>query len=195
MTMLQLPDRHHQHWRDALEDRLQDASPGPIDLDCRDWLLTCSDLQQLITIASARGYTLQTLLGQRPETIVSAQPSVSTRDCVRTSQTRTQPPLHRHRQVKECCSITGPFDPATTSDDRDVLLYGDVNPGADQCCWTRPGVGAPAGDRPCRTGRRSSARIVALQLRPLSCASESGGARARGSAAGGTCGAGPSGGR
>ncbi len=72
MTMLQLPDRHHQHWRDALEDRLQDASPGPIDLDCGDWLLTCSDLQQLSGIAAARGYTLRTLLGHRPETIVSA---------------------------------------------------------------------------------------------------------------------------
>ena len=72
MTMLQLPDRHHQHWRDALEDRLQDAAPGPIDLDCRDWLLTCSDLQQLNDIAAERGYTLRTLIGQRPETVVSA---------------------------------------------------------------------------------------------------------------------------
>ena len=93
MTMLQLPDRHHQHWRDALEDRLQDASPGPIDLDCRDWLLTCSDLQQLITIASARG-TPRTLLGQRPETIVSA--SALGVDATASAPLRRE---HNHRSI------------------------------------------------------------------------------------------------
>ena len=131
MTMLQLPDRHHQHWRDALEDRLQDASPGPIDLDCGDWLLTCSDLQQLSGIAAARGYTLRTLLGNRPETIVSA--SALGLDA------RLQPHLAEDNATADPSPSTGEgllFHHGTLrsgdhlQSDRDVLLYGDVNPGA-----------------------------------------------------------------
>ena len=169
MTMLQLPDRHHQHWRDALEDRLQDASPGPIDLDCGDWLLTCSDLQQLNTIAADRGYTLRTLLGQRPETIVSAsalgldahlRPHLTDEDTTTAPSPSTgEGVLFHHGTLRSGDHLQS---------DRDVLLYGDVNPGArisaagHVLVWGRLRGIAHAG----RDGD-PSARIVALQLRPL----------------------------
>lgn len=169
MTMLQLPDRHNQHWRDALEDRLQDASPGPIDLDSGDWLLTCSDLQQLSGIAAARGYTLRTLLGKSPETIVSA--SALGLDA------RLQPHLVEDDATADPSLSTGEgllFHHGTLrsgdhlQSDRDVLLYGDVNPGArisaggHVLVWGRLRGIAHAG----RDGD-PSARIIALQLRPL----------------------------
>ena len=169
MTMLQLPDRHHQHWRDALEDRLQDASPGPSELDRGAWLLTCSDLQQLSGIAAARGYTLRTLLGHRPETIVSA--SALGLDA------RLQPHLAEDNATADPSPSTGEgllFHHGTLrsgdhlQSDRDVLLYGDVNPGArisaagHVLVWGRLRGIAHAG----RDGD-PSARIIALQLRPL----------------------------
>ena len=168
MTMLQLPDRHQQHWRDALEDRLQDASPGPLDLDCGDWLLTCSDLQQLRGITAARGCSLRTVLGQRPETIVSAsalgldaqlRPHLADNDAAGPSPSVGEGLLFHHGTLRSGDHLQS---------DRDVLLYGDVNPGArisaagHVLVWGRLRGIAHAG----RDGD-PSARIIALQLRPL----------------------------
>ena len=44
---LRLPDQRLDHWRDRLPDLLSRCSQPIVDLDCGDWVLTCSDLADL----------------------------------------------------------------------------------------------------------------------------------------------------
>ena len=69
---LRLPDQRLDHWRDRLPDLLSRCSQPIVDLDCGDWVLTCSDLADLCAAVSEAGHQLGRITGQAAETVVSA---------------------------------------------------------------------------------------------------------------------------
>ena len=69
---LHLPDRHLQHWRDALPALLTACPLGQLDLHCGDWSLTCSDLRDLQRILEDSGRQIHRLTAMVAETVVSA---------------------------------------------------------------------------------------------------------------------------
>ena len=169
MNGLQLPDRHDQHWQDALPVLIQKLQPGAISLDCGEWPLSCGELMHLSKTLAVMGCTLQEVCTANPETFVSAAalgisarphigPISPEQPCPETTTTANELLFHR--------GTLRSGDHLQT--EGDVLLFGDVNPGAqlsadgDVLVWGRLRGTAHAG----RCGR-TSARIVALQLRPL----------------------------
>ena len=69
---LKLPDQRLDHWRDRLPDLLNGCCETIVDLDCGDWVLTCSDLADLCAAVSEAGHQLGRITGQAAETVVSA---------------------------------------------------------------------------------------------------------------------------
>ena len=169
MQILRLPDRHVQHWLDALPGLLGNLEAGTIHIDCGDWRLNCSDVRSLLTALDEHAISLELLSAQVPETVVSASAiglparladasilSPTTRD----AEDASPPKLLFHQgTLRSGDHVQG---------DGDVLVLGDVNPGATLSAtghvmvWGRLRGIAHAG----REGDRK-ARIVALQLRPL----------------------------
>lgn len=141
---------------------------GPLVLHCRDWLLTLPELRALQQLLAGAGLTLERVEGSRAETLVAAATlglatglrSEPEGDPDEEDDARPAAPLTVHQGTLRA----GDHLQAEGS----VLLLGDVNPGArisavgDVRVWGRLRGVAHAG---CRGD--GSARIVALQLRPL----------------------------
>ena len=169
MQGLQLPDRHNQHWLDALPVLMHKLQPGAISLDCGEWLLSCGELMHLSKTLDVMGCTLNEVCTTHPETLVSA---AALGFLTRSSSDQTgskQPAAETKATATELLFHRGTLRSGDhLQSDGDVLLFGDVNPGAqisaegDVLVWGRLRGTAHAG----RLGR-TSARIVALQLRPL----------------------------
>ena len=170
MQLIELPERHQQHWLDALPERIQAIETARVLLDCGDWQLSCSELRQLMDALAGAGASIAQLIAQCPETIVSA---ASLGLCAHPR--RSASAAGSMQSVR--CDATKPsllFHKGTLrsgdhlQSDGDVLLYGDVNPGArisaagHVMVWGRLRGMAHAG----RDGDQRS-RIAALQLRPL----------------------------
>ena len=169
MQILRLPDHRVQHWLDALPGLLQDLNAGPIGIDCGDWHLNCTELQQLLSALAERDISLELLLALVPETVVSAQAIGLPTRCIAAPSrqpktkkqvgTPSQSLLFHRGTLRSGDHVQG---------DGDVLVLGDVNPGATVSAaghvlvWGRLRGIAHAG----RDGDHQ-ARIVALQLRPL----------------------------
>ena len=163
---LHLPDERHQHWRDALADRLNGLAEGPVDLDCGAWRLTCTDLKDLQQMLEAAGRRMRRLQAQEIETVVSA--AALGLDAVLRwadadegqASSITPGPLLVHRGTLRSGD--------RLQSDHDLLVFGDVNPGAhisasgDVMVWGRLRGTAHAG----KDGA-TDARIVSLHLRPL----------------------------
>ena len=166
---LQLPDQRLHHWRDRLPDLLSSCSEEVVDLDCGDWILTCTDLTDLSAEVANAGHQLGRITSRALETIVSASalglvatpertPSLTEdpRSSLAPGQTAL---LFHHGTLRSGDHLQS---------ERSILLYGDVNPGArissaaDVLVWGRLRGVAHAG---CEGS--TSARIIALQLRPL----------------------------
>ena len=166
---VRLPDQRLDHWRDRLPDLLSNCSETIIDLDCGDWILSCSDLKDLSALVDHAGHQLGRITSRAPETVVSA--SALGLDA---SSSRT--PSRRDKQTDS--AVEGGSDllfhhgTLRSGDhlqsERSILLYGDVNPGArissaaDVLVWGRLRGVAHAG---CEGS--TTAKIIALQLRPL----------------------------
>lgn len=164
---LQLPDHRSQHWRDALPGLLEQEMASAIHLDCGEWSLTCSDLQQLLQIIDQMGRSLRGLRSRQPQTVVSAaalglevQIDSERAHEPEPSEPSNQDGLLVHRGTLRSGDHL--------HNDGDVLVYGDVNPGArvsaggDVMVWGRLRGIAHAG---CLGNTK--ARIVALHLRPV----------------------------
>ena len=165
---LHLPDERHQHWRDALADRLNGLPEGPVDVDCGSWRMTCTDLKDLQQMLEAAGLRMRRLQAQEIETVVSA--SALGLDAVlrwadadqgEGPASSTSPnPLYVHRGTLRSGD--------RLQSDHDLLVFGDVNPGAhvsasgDVMVWGRLRGTAHAG----KDGA-TGARIISLHLRPL----------------------------
>ena len=164
---LELPDHRSQHWRDALPGLLEQETASAIHLDCGDWNLTCTDLQQLLQIIDRMGLSLRGLRSRQPQTVVSAaalgleiQIDSAKEEKPEPAEPTNQDGLLVHRGTLRSGDHL--------QNDGDVLVYGDVNPGArvsaggDVMVWGRLRGIAHAG---CLGD--TQARIVALQLRPV----------------------------
>ena len=164
-----LPDQRLEHWRDRLPDLLRNCSETSIDLDCGDWILNCNDITDLSSAVADAGHQLGRITSRVPETVVSASAlGLDASPEVTASGSGTQPTavaagsadlLFHHGTLRSGDHLQS---------DRSILLYGDVNPGArissaaDVLVWGRLRGVAHAGCEGATT-----ARIIALQLRPL----------------------------
>ena len=162
---LQLPDHRSQHWKDALPGLLDQEPSNLVELDCGDWNLNCSDLQQLLQILDGMGCRLRWLCSRHPKTVVSAAALGLN---VHLDEAGAQLPPKNEEQdgllVHRGTLRSGDH----LQCDGDVLIYGDVNPGArvsaggDVMVWGRLRGIAHAG---CHGSNK--AKIVALHLRPV----------------------------
>ena len=165
---MRLPSRYQEHWRDALNRLLLALldEHGPVLVDCCDWILRCDDLKDLKSALHNAGHPFIRLQTDQAETIVSAR--ALGRDVV------TPTVEASGDEASDDATNTLLFHQGTLrSGDHlqaqgDVLLYGDVNPGARISAvghvqiWGRLRGIAHAG---CEGDR--SATVVAHQLRPL----------------------------
>ena len=162
---LTLPQPRQAHWEDSLPQQLQALSPGPLELIAHGWLLRCRDLRQLQQLLAGSGFSIAQLQTQNPQTAVSAQALGLPVELQQTGSAAPSPPqstdsLRLHRGTLRAGD--------RLDSEGDLLVLGDVNPGAtvtavgDVMVWGRLRGVAHAG----RQGDQS-ARIVALQLRPL----------------------------
>ena len=173
---LKLPNHRDQHWKDAIQDLLVAANTECVDLDCGDWLLTFTDIQDLMVQVDQNGRRLDSLISNVPATVVSARAFG-----VEARLQQSEPFGSRELISQELPSDTPPTQPTGVmfhqgtlrsgdylQSDRSILIYGDVNPGAtvsscgDILIWGRLRGVAHAG-----TDGSTQARIIALQLRPL----------------------------
>ena len=173
---VKLPNHRERHWKDAIKDLLNAANTECVDLDCGDWLLTYTDLQDLMVQVDQSGRRLDSLISNVPATVVSAKAfgvearlqqseSFGSRELISqelpSESTPTQPTgVMFHQGTLR----SGDY----LQSDRSILIYGDVNPGAtvsssgDILIWGRLRGVAHAG-----ADGSTQARIIALQLRPL----------------------------
>ena len=163
---LHLPDSRHQHWRDALPGLLANCPDSPVEVDCGSWELNCTDLIDLEQRLLGNGKPMGQLRCRHPQTVVAARAlglavhqSAPARDPrPETPQKPSQLMVHqgtlRSGDHLQC--------------DGDVLVYGDINPGAkvsasgDVMVWGRLRGTAHAGKDGC-----TQARIIAMHLRPV----------------------------
>ena len=169
MQTLRLPDRHVQHWFDALPGQLQSLKAGTIQIECGDWQLNCSDLQRLLNVLAEHEVSLDMLSSLMPETVVSANAlGLPARliDGLTLPATAPDPDGSSPQNLLFHQGTLRSGDHLRS--DGDILVLGDVNPGATLSAaghvmiWGRLRGIAHAG----REGNRQ-ARVVALQLRPL----------------------------
>ncbi len=173
---IKLPNHRDQHWRDTIKDLLHNANKGCIDLDCGDWSLTCTDLQDLMAEIDQSGRRLDSLLSNVPDTVVSASAfgleaklQQSEPIC---AENLPKPDLPTKESPTQSAGVMFHQGTLRSGDylhsDRSILVYGDVNPGAtvtacgDILIWGRLRGVAHAGSK-----GSTQARIMALQLRPL----------------------------
>ena len=173
---LKLPNHRDQHWKDAIQDLLVAANTECVDLDCGDWLLTYTDIQDLMVQVDQSGRRLDSLISKVPATVVSAKAFG-----VEARLQQSEPFGSRELISQELPSESTPTQPTGVmfhqgtlrsgdylQSDRSILIYGDVNPGAtvsssgDILIWGRLRGVAHAG-----ADGSTQARIIALQLRPL----------------------------
>ena len=173
---LKLPNHRDQHWKDAIQDLLVAANTECVDLDCGDWLLTFTDIQDLMVQVDQNGRRLDSLISNVPATVVSAKAFG-----VEARLQQSEPFGSRELISQELPSESTPTKPTGVmfhqgtlrsgdylQSDRSILIYGDVNPGAtvsssgDILIWGRLRGVAHAG-----ADGSTQARIIALQLRPL----------------------------
>ena len=167
---LTLPDHRVHHWQDVLEGMLSEQPGGPVDIDCGEWMLTCSDLDLLQDRVNQGPRRLGRLISRIPQTVVSASAlglDAILLDPEATKENDATEP--RQGAAGRALMHQGTLRAGDhLHSDRDILLHGDVNPGArisavgDVLVWGRLRGVAHAG---CEGA--TDARVVALQLRPL----------------------------
>jgi septum site-determining protein MinC len=173
---LKLPNHRDQHWKEAIKDLLDAANTEWIDLDCGDWFLTYTDLQDLMVQVDQSGRRLGSLISNVPATVVSARAFglearlqecglFGSRELINQElPSEASPPPPTGLMFHQGTLRSGDY----LQSDRSILIFGDVNPGAtvsscgDIFIWGRLRGVAHAG-----TDGSTQARIIALQLRPL----------------------------
>lgn len=144
---------------------------GPLALEASDWLLRLPELRQLQAELAARGLQLVRLRSGQRESLVAAA-SLGLEAELLTELVPTSRPGPSHARQGDGRDLTIQRGTLRSGDHLQVagsvLILGDVNPGARVSAlghvlvWGRLRGSAHAG----QAGDRS-ARIIALQLRPL----------------------------
>ncbi len=167
-----LPSSRKTDWKTALPDLLKSLEDEKTELDCNDWELNYCELQELISFIERSGLQISTISSKIPKTIVSASAlGHQTRLIIPNSKISTsspQPSLLSKEKQKLFFHNGTLRSGDNLSTEGDVLLFGDVNPGAtisatgNVMVWGRLRGVAHAG----KDGNQNM-KIIALQLRPL----------------------------
>ena len=167
---LQLPPFQTNPWRQWLPAQLALLPAGPIDLDTCDWTLTCRDFASILEVFESSGHVLQQVTSHCQQTLISAAAlGLKSRQSLESAD-QCDAPVNQDDAPNQNLSIhQGTLRSGDHLEARGhLLIVGDVNPGGsvsadgDVYIWGRLRGRAHAG----RSGDQS-ARIVALQLRPL----------------------------
>ena len=172
---LTLPDHRMHHWQDVLPGLLSAQTTERIDIDCNGWCLTCSDLRTILELLQRDSRHLGHLISDVPQTVVSAK-ALGLDIQLRSSKDLAERSVGVHPSKADSGPIQRGADMHQGTlrsgdhlhSERDILLLGDVNPGArvsangNVLIWGRLRGVAHAG-----FDGATDARIVALQLRPL----------------------------
>lgn len=168
--VLILPPQRSCDWRQWLPDQREFLAAGSVDLHLGDWSMGCRELTELMDALAREGYTVQQVITHCATTQIGAAalgfPSShrpiqeSGKDNGDTDSTDRRGDLRIHRGTLRAGD--------QFSSEGNALIIGDVNPGAsvtangDVYVWGRLRGRAHAG-----AAGSPSARIIALQLRPL----------------------------
>ncbi len=170
---INLPLERQADWRKSLPSMLNQIKAGPIEIDCKDWFLSCRDISSLLRLAEKGGFQVCSISSDIPETIISASAlGLLTTLNLRSDKGTSSDSKNVDFKLNKPPSLL--FQKGTLRSgehldtEGDVLLLGDVNPGArvsaggDVMVWGRLRGIAHAG----KSGNQQ-AKIVALELRPL----------------------------
>ncbi|EAR18984.1 possible septum site-determining protein [Synechococcus sp. WH 7805] len=168
--VLILPPHKSCHWNQWVPDQRESLPVGSVDLDMGDWSMGCRELTELMEALGREGYTVQQIITHCPKTQIGAaalgfptglRPMADTDEetgGAKTDERRGDLRIHRGTlRSGDHLSSEG-----------HALVIGDVNPGASVTAqgnvyvWGRLRGRAHAG-----AAGNLSARIIALQLRPL----------------------------
>ncbi len=169
---IKLPNSREGHWKELLPIILSGHHSETIELDCKDWILTCNEIKQILERFSNLNLNLESIKTNIPETIISASSlgiptspklQVTSQNSARPESPNTSPNLSGV-QFHQGTLRSGEHLEAQG----DILILGDINPGAkisangDVMIWGRLRGIAHAG----KSGNLQ-AKIISLQLRPL----------------------------
>ncbi len=167
------PLARKEDWQKVLPIKLIDLQPGIVVVDCLDWVLSCRDFKKIKVIFHKAGLEIKLIQSNIPETIVSAS-SLGYQTILKLEENEKAPNISRTSNLSEKNKSSILFHQGTLRSgesldtEGNVLLLGDVNPGAkisaggDVMVWGRLRGVAHAG----KDGN-NQAKIVSLQLRPL----------------------------
>ncbi len=168
-----LPPSREADWRKSLITTINQYEKGPIEIDCQDWLMKCRDLIYLNKIIESAGLAITIIKSSNPETVVSATSlGHQAHLTIKSNSNPTKNPENQSPHLNQQSKLL--FHQGTLRAgehliaEGDVLLLGDVNPGAkisaggDVMVWGRLRGTAHAG----KSGN-TAAKITALELRPL----------------------------
>ncbi|KZR86440.1 septum site-determining protein MinC [Synechococcus sp. MIT S9504] len=169
---LSLPAFRSVSWQKWLPAQLPSLPSGDIDLDTGDWSLSCRDLEELLHALHQAGHNVQLLITRCRTTLISAAalglPVREASTVIPTLEARDDQP----NEAKTNVDLTVHRGTLRSGDHIEtqghLLIVGDVNPGGsasaegDVYVWGRLRGRAHAGSK-----GNSTAKIVALQLRPL----------------------------
>ncbi len=165
---LLFPPERTSHWEDNLPEQLGQFQPGAVEIFTQQWQLTCRDLQRLQTQLQEAGFSIALVRAGNPQTVISAQ-ALGLQVKPIGSQQSSNPEETTNEGIDQLRVHRGTLRSGDQLDTAgDLLILGDVNPGArvsaggDVMIWGRLRGIAHAG----QFGDKS-ARVVALQLRPL----------------------------
>ncbi len=152
---------------------VKERTPGKIDINCRDWPFTCKDIQQLHNLLRKSGFNLNRVYSNFSRTVVSAS-SLGFESSLNIKRVEENELITNENPQLSDINTSLLFHQGTLRSgehleaDGDVLLLGDVNPGAkvsaggDVMIWGRLRGIAHAG----KFGNNKK-KIIALELRPL----------------------------
>ncbi len=174
ITTIKLPLTRSSDWRISLPGKLNKVNSEGVLVDCQDWQLGCTELKQLRSYIEQAGLKLISIRSNIPETIVSAAALGHQSTLVLQKSVLVENSSPKSEEAKSNDSPKLLFHEGTLrsgehlSAEGDVLLLGDVNPGAtisaggNVMIWGRLRGTAQAG----KLGDKK-AKIIALELRPV----------------------------
>tara|TARA_B100000700_G_C15014803_1_gene842750 strand:+ start:151 stop:843 length:693 start_codon:yes stop_codon:yes gene_type:complete len=171
---IQFPPSKEQDWERVLTNQINQISKAQVDIDSKDWDLKCIDIKRIVELLSRRNSYLYSISSYNISTIIAAS---SLGINARLNKNVSYIEEFKTQKKAQESNIINPdlaFQKGTLRSgehlhgDGDILLLGDVNPGAkisakgDIMIWGRLRGVAHAGIN----GHKNS-KIAALQLRPL----------------------------
>ncbi len=173
MDFLSLPFNTKCDWEQKLKSELKEYKVRVVEINCINWSLNCKNLNTLINLCKEYGCISISLRSNKIETIVSAK-SMGIEAYLNKNIEVISNNLNKKNSTKSTNQTSVNFHQGTlrsgeiVESDNDLFIFGDVNPGAlasakgNVFVWGKLLGTAHAG----KDGNQS-AKIIALQLRPL----------------------------